>query len=191
MDRDGWYKIHRELLDKPIWVLSTPEQKVVLITLLSMVNYKENKWEWKGKQFCCKPGQLITSLESIAKECGKGVTVQNVRTALKRFEKFEFLTNESTKTGRLITIVNWGKYQGVNVQPNKASNKDLTNSQQRPNKQLTPIKEIKNIRRIKEIEQPAALPSGTDDDDEEGWMSPEEMAIFRKELRKKKDGENI
>ncbi|MCA5964224.1 hypothetical protein LC724_33295 [Blautia sp. RD014234] len=40
-DDKGWIKIHRELLDKPIWQLSTPEQKSILITLLLMANHRE------------------------------------------------------------------------------------------------------------------------------------------------------
>ena len=81
-------KLYRELKSKSIWQLSSPEQKVVLITILLLANHEENKWEWKDNQYVCKPGQLITSLNSLVRECGQGVTIQNVRTALERFEKF-------------------------------------------------------------------------------------------------------
>lgn len=140
---DTWVKLYRNLLEKPIWKQSTPEQKTILITLLMMVNYTASEWEWEGKIFTCEPGQIVTSLESIAQKSGKGISIQNVRTALKRFEKLGFLTDESTKSGRLITVENWGKYQGVDVEPNKEPNKDLTKSQQTSNKDLTPKKERK------------------------------------------------
>lgn len=130
MVNGGWVKLYRELKSKSIWQLSSPEQKVVLITILLLANHEENKWEWKGEQFTCRPGQLITSLNSLVRECGDGVSIQNVRTALDRFEKLGFLTNVSTKTGRLITIVNWEKYQGKDYVSNKDANKDLTKSQQ-------------------------------------------------------------
>ena len=133
----GWVSIHRELIEKSIWINSTPEQKVILITLLLMANHEENEWEWKGQKYKVKAGQMITSLDSIISNCGKGITIQNVRTALKRFEKFGFLTNESTNSSRLITIVNWRKYQGIVNKPNKGSNKQLTSNQQAANKQLT------------------------------------------------------
>lgn len=126
MVNGGWVKLYRELKSKSIWQLSSPEQKVVLITILLLANHEENKWEWKDNQYVCKPGQLITSLNSLVRECGQGVTIQNVRTALERFEKLGFLTNTSTKTGRLITIVNWEKYQGKETGPVKLSE----NSQQ-------------------------------------------------------------
>jgi len=107
----GYFRIHRELYHKPIWKQSTPEQKVILMALLAMAWFKPNEWEWNGKKFNTEPGQFITSLQSITEDCGKGITVKNVRTALKRFEKLGFLANESTKTGRLITIANWSLYQ--------------------------------------------------------------------------------
>ncbi len=140
----GWIKLYRELFDKAIWAQSTLEQKVILITLLSMASHKQSEWEWKGQKFKIQPGQFITSLDKIVLKCGEGVTEQKVRTALKRFEKYEFLTNESTKTGRLITIVNWRLYQDNEDEPNKESNSHLTNTQQTPNNQLTPIKNDKN-----------------------------------------------
>ena len=140
----GWIKLHRELLLHPIWQNSTPEQKTVLVALLCMANHKQNKWEWMGKEYDVQAGQFITSLDSIVKACGKGVTIQNVRTAINRFERFGFLTNESTKTGRLITIENWHKWQTLDDQPNKASNRKTTDNQQRPNKELTPNKNVEN-----------------------------------------------
>ena len=141
---NGWVKIHREIFRHPIWRKSTAEQKVILIALIGMVNHEPNKWEWKGEEFELKRGQTITSLDGIREECGKGISTQNVRTALARFEKLGFLTNESTKSGRLITIVNYDKWQNPNKEPNKDTNKDLTKTSQRPNKDLTPNKKNKN-----------------------------------------------
>lgn len=157
----GWFKVHRELYDKPIWVTSTPEQKVILMTLLSMANFEPKEWEWKGQRYKVQPGQFITSLPSIAEKCGKGVSIQNVRTALKRFEKYDFLTDESTKQNRLITIANWSIYQGLekpieeDQQANQqTANSQLTDDQQTANSQLTAsknlrTKELKNDKEIK------------------------------------------
>jgi DnaD/phage-associated family protein len=155
----GYFKIWRELFTKPIWLNSTPEQKTILITLLAMANYREKKWEWQGKPFECQPGQFITSLDSIQENCGQGVTIQNIRTALKRFEKLEFLTNQSTKTGRLITILNWELYQGDNEELNKDTNKDLTKTQQTANKQLTSREESKEVKKYIEevVEEPEPI----------------------------------
>jgi hypothetical protein len=141
MSENGWIKLHRSLKDKAIWKCSTPEQKTILITLLLMANHKPKEWEWRGKKFMCHPGQFITSLDSIKKEAGKGISVQGIRSSLQRFEKYEFLTNESTKTGRLVTIINWESYQ--------SHKKNQQSNQQRGNKEVTTNKNDKNVR-IKE-----------------------------------------
>ena len=159
MDHNGWIKLYRGLLGKAIWKDSTPEQKTILITLLLMANHKETEWEWKGTSFHCSPGQFKTSLESMAAACGKGISVQNVRTALKRFEKYGFLTNESTRAGRLITICNWEQYQSLEDEHNKESPNPLTDDQQTTNRQLTPNKNDKNEKNDKKERSKAAVAS--------------------------------
>lgn len=166
MVNGGWVKLYRELKSKSIWQLSSPEQKVVLITILLLANHEENKWEWKGEQFICKPGQLITSLNSLARECGEGVSIKNVRTALDRFEKLGFLANASTKTGRLITVLNWEKYQGRDFATGKDDGKQTAKSRQRGGKDLATNKNIKNDKEGKEIYTPTAVPSDSASDDE-------------------------
>lgn len=143
----GWLKIYRDLREKAIWQQSTPEHKVVLMTLLMTANYEENEWVWKGQKFRVFPGQMITSLESLQKKSGKGISIQNVRTALMKFEKLGFLTSESTSEGRLITIVNWCLYQSNG---NELTD-EATNPSQTPNKPLTTIKERKKEK--KEIKE--------------------------------------
>jgi hypothetical protein len=142
INRQGWIKLYRQLTNKAIWKCSTPEQKVVLITLLLMADHTGNEWEWQGKKHITKPGQFITSLKSIAEKAGQGISIQNVRSSLKKFEKYEFLTNKSTKTGRLITIVNWELYQ---AKPEESTDKP-TNDQQRGNKEVTTNKNDKECK---------------------------------------------
>ena len=175
---EGWIKLHRELVDKPIWQCSTPEQKTILITILMLANHQRKEWEWNGKKYTCEPGQFTTSLDGLSKKCGVGVSTQNVRTALTRFKKYEFLTYQSTKTGRLINVVNWGLYQSSDNEPNKASNKRLTKPQQRPNKDLTTNKNVRMKECKKEKKTDLPLP-----DPLLGGLSEAEKAKLRKELR--------
>lgn len=142
--KDGWIALHRKLIDDIVWKGSTPEQKVVLITVLLMVDHSPNEWEWKGKKFKTKPGQTITSINSIITNAGKKITKQNVRSALNRFEKMDFLTNEPTQTGRLITIIKWGTYQGKNKRPNIEPNIAPTQAQHSANIAPTPNNNVNN-----------------------------------------------
>ena len=143
-NKGGWIKLYRELLDKPIWFESTPEQKVILITLLLMANHDGRQWEWQGQQYYAGPGQFVTSLPKIAEKAGPGISIQNVRTALKRFEKYEFLTDQSTNKNRLITINNWAFYQDKPDVTNMQTNRQLTGNQQAANSQLTSNKNVRN-----------------------------------------------
>jgi len=143
---EGYIKLYRELIKKPIWLNSTPEQKTILITLLLMANHNSNSWEWNCEKFIVSPGQFITSVDSIKKNCGKGVSEQNIKTSLKRFQKLEFLTNKSTKMGRIITIINWSSYQP----DNKKLTNELTIGSPTTNQRLTTNKN-ERMKECKEI----------------------------------------
>jgi len=144
----GWIKLYRCLLEDPIWQCSTNEQKVILVTLLLMANHAEKKWQWQGRPYQCQPGQMITSLNSIRNKCGKHISQRNIRTALKRFERFGFLTNQSTKQNRLITICNWSNYQNTIDLNDKRTDNPLTDDQPTPDSRLTPNKYVKNEKNL-------------------------------------------
>ena len=140
----GWIKLHRQLITSDLWKNLNSKQRDVFINCLILANHADNNWEWGSNIYKCKAGQFITSLEKLKRKCSSEVKIQSVRSALIKFEKWHFLTNESTKTGRLITILNWAKYQHDDCDTNKEPNKELTKSQQRANKELTTNKNDKN-----------------------------------------------
>lgn len=142
--KNGWIRLYRKLLEDSLWKTSTPEQKVLMITSLLMVNHKEKEWAWKGNKFKVPVGGMITSLESIKKNAGKKISFQKIRTFLEKFQKYGFLTNETTKTGRLIIVRKFSQYQSIKRKNNKGINKQVTNNQQTGNKQVTPNKNDKN-----------------------------------------------
>lgn len=112
--------------------------------MLMLAGHEEKQWIWKGKKFCTHPGQFITSLDSLAKKAG--VSVRSVRTALANFEKLDFLTSQSTKTGRLITVVNWALYQSRDEE----TTNEATNDRQSTDKAPTTTKNNKNNKKYKE-----------------------------------------
>lgn len=89
-------------------------------------------------------GSFVTSLDSLAKELG--LSVQEIRTALKHLISTGELTSKSTNKCRIITVVNYEMYQQVNKQPNSP----LTGNQQATNKQLTTIEEYIEYKTNKE-----------------------------------------
>jgi len=140
----GWISLHRKLLDSQMYKNLNSKQRDVFVVCLLLANHEPNEWEWGTEMFKCKRGQFITSLDSLKQYCGMGVKVQSVRTALLKLEKWGFLTNKSTKTGRLITILKYDIYQDTKNKTNKDTNKQPTKSQQRANKELTTNNNVNN-----------------------------------------------
>lgn len=124
----GWIKLYRAILDDPVWTTSTADQKAVLVTVLLMASHEPRQWAWQGRKFDVQPGQFVTSLASLSEKAG--VSVQSVRSAIARLERLGFLTNQSTKSGRLISVRKWNAYQGQEWSSNKEGSKDTTKGQQ-------------------------------------------------------------
>jgi len=129
--------------------LNSKQRDVMLVCLL-LASHEENEWYWGVELHKVQPGQFITSLDSIRSYCARDVSVTSLRTSLLKLEKMGFLTNKSTKTGRLITICKWGTYQSGLDDTNKDVNRRVTNDQQRTNKELTSIKNDKKVKNEKE-----------------------------------------
>jgi hypothetical protein len=132
----GWVKLYRKIQRSDMYRSLNSKQRDVMLQCLLLASHQGNTWEWNGQVITCKAGQFVTSLESIRDCCAKDVSIQNVRTALLKLEKWQFLTNKSTKSGRLITIINWESYQ-------QDQQSDQQSLHQRANKELTTIKNVK------------------------------------------------
>lgn len=111
----NFIKLDSKLFSSDMYRKLNSVQRDIMIQLILMAS-KEVRCEHDSE---CKHGQFITSLESIRKECAKGTSQQNVRTALAKLEKCKFLTSKPTKAGRLISIC----YLVNNHKTEKRSNK--------------------------------------------------------------------
>lgn len=170
----GYIKLWRKLMRSDMYLSLTSVQRDVMIQCLMMANHAPKKWEWQGKVFKCEPGQFVTSLDSLRKNCGAGVTIMMVRTALSKLILWNFLTSEGTKTGRLITIINWDAYQNCPGKDNKEDNRIITKRQQSSNKAVTTNKNDKELKELKEL---IHIPEWLS---EEAWDSFLEMRLIKK-----------
>lgn len=142
----GWIKLHRKLLHSDMYKALNAVQRDVMLQLLLKANHDHRKWEWKGKVFQCQPGEFITSIDSIKNACSPGTSAKNVRTALAKLEMWEFLANESASTGRKITIVNWGRYQGDDEGTGKPNGRKTAGKRQTTGRQLATNKNNKELK---------------------------------------------
>ena len=133
----GFIVLHRKILDWE-WYADTNTFRLFVHLLLSA--YFEDK-SFRGIEI--KRGQIVTSLSSLAKKTQ--LTIQQTRTALEHLQSTGEITNESTSQYRIITIVNYDKYQDRN----KRSNKQITNDQQTD--QQTEQQHNNNINNINKV----------------------------------------
>jgi DNA-binding transcriptional MerR regulator len=135
----GWIKIHRKFLD---WEWFNKSEAVHLfLFMLIKANHKSGKWQGID----IERGQFISSLANISS--ATGISVQTIRTILKKLEKTNEIELKSTSQYTIVTICKYECYQDEN----ETSNKPITNNQQTTNKQLTTNKNEKNVKNERSI----------------------------------------
>lgn len=134
MDEQGWIKVNRKLLNWE-WYKET-NTKSLFIHALLRANFDDQKFQG----IIVPRGSFVSSYPNLAAETG--LSVQNVRTALKRLISTGELTVKKYPKFTLFKVENYDMYQT----PNSQTNSQLTGNQQASNSQLTTIKEIKNVR---------------------------------------------
>ena len=142
---NGWIKLNKKIL-KWGWY-SDANVKMTFLHLLLIATYED--CEYLGIKL--KRGQAIIGSEKTAEQIG--ITRQQLRTALKKLEKFGEISKKSTNKFTIITVENYNKYQSVN----RSSNQRITNEQPTSNQRITNEqphlrnKEYKNNKNIRNI----------------------------------------
>jgi hypothetical protein len=137
LEKIGYIKIHRCLLDNPI--SKKPNYAWLWIVLLLKANHKPNKFMWNNEIIIIREGQLITGRKQLAIETG--ISESSVDRILNFFENEHQIEQQKTNKFRLITVINWKDYQQNNI---KTNNKRTTNEQQ-----VDTNKNDKNDKKIK------------------------------------------
>lgn len=147
---NGYIKLHRSMLD---WEWFTdPITAHVWMYCLLRANYQPARW--RGETLM--PGQFITSLSNMAKECG--ITKGQLRTALNHLKSTQNITQSSAQHATLITVEKWGEYQCAGekaaqlVAQKTTSRQHLDNISSTTDKEYKKEKEREENREIKERE---------------------------------------
>ena len=139
----GWIKLHRRLLDHPRF---TDEGWLrVWVALLLLANHSKDGQRriFKGGEIVLKPGQLLTSRDSLARTAGlHPSSVERVLAKLKTEQQIE---QQADNKSRLITILSWAEYQDTEQQIEQPANNSRTASEQ-------PANTHKNVKKEKNDE---------------------------------------
>lgn len=141
----GYIKLYRKLV-KWGWYQDNVVKGLFLHCLL-MASFKD--FDWMGRKF--NAGQFITSRKHLSQDLG--FTEMQIRTALKKLESTKEITTETTNRFTIITVNNWGNYQGDDNEDNQDFNHQITNKQPTDNQQITNKqphrKNVKNNKNVK------------------------------------------
>lgn len=138
---NAYIYLRKKILDWQ-WYNDTPTRSVFIHCLLR-ASWKDA--EYKGIKY--GRGQLIDSNEKIAEDLG--ISIQNVKTAIKHLKRSGELTSLKIGKNRIITVVKYDMYQ----QPNLMPNLELTSNQPESNLKVTSYKEIKEDKEVKEVKK--------------------------------------
>ncbi len=109
MDKTGWIKLHRKILDCFIWDDKPYDKARAWIDLLLSAMHKDKKMLVDGKVVIIKQGSFMTSILKLADKWGWNR--KTVSAYLKMLENEEMIVTERTSKGTTVTIVNYEKYQ--------------------------------------------------------------------------------
>ena len=143
---EGWIRAYRQMLDNPV-VCKDSDYFAVWVYLLLNATHQEYDTLFKGKRITLQKGQLITGTISISKKLK--VNKDKVQRILKSFENDKQIAQQASNRNRLITILNWDKYQEID----KQNDKQVINKCETDDKQLITNKNEKNIKNNNEQKQ--------------------------------------
>ena len=143
----GYIKLYRQILDNPI-VCKDGECFAIWCYLLLNATHTEYDTIFKGKRITLMPGQLITGRKSIAQKLK--VDESKVQRFLKSLEIEQQIEQQKSNKNRLITIVNWNKYQESEQQNEQQVNNKRTTSEQQVNTNNN-VKNVNNDKNVKNI----------------------------------------
>lgn len=149
---EGWIKLHRQLLDSPIWVNEPFSRGQAWVDLLMMANHEDGV----GKKGDVIPaGSMVTSYAFLAKRWHW--SVGKVRRYLSTLTGTQMVSLTGTRSGTLLSIVKYDFFQGER-HTNRHTNRHTS---EHTNRQPTRSKEDKeekksNTRRNKTVQEKLA-----------------------------------
>ena len=120
---EGWISLYRKALDNPI-VCKDSDYFSVWVYLLLNATHKEYPALFKGKKIMLQPGQLITGRKSIAEKFN--ISESKVTRILESLKNEQQIEQQSSNKNRLISIVNWSKYQNIEQQTGQQEDNNRT-----------------------------------------------------------------
>lgn len=138
----GWIKLHRKIMDCLLWDDEPANKRSAWVDLLLLANHEDKSVIFNGQRVTIKAGQRITSIRKLAQMWNWSKS--RTEKFLSLLESEGMIVKESNHKRTLITIVNYGFYQG-SADSDKDSNKDTNKDTNKPQTRI--YKNIKKERK--------------------------------------------
>ena len=147
----GYIKVWRKTKD---WAFADrPIALALWVTLLFEANHKATRKIYKGQIIDVLPGQLLTGRKYLSKI--SGISESTIEKYLKWFESEQQIAQQTSSQNRLITILNWDKYQGNGTKLDSPSDNKKTTKYTTKRQQKDTPKNVYNDKNVKNVVPPA------------------------------------
>lgn len=110
MGNDGWIRLYRQIQKGHLWLEKPFDKGRAWVDLLLLANYEDVEIYFNGELVLVTRGQLITSIRRLSERWGW--SKDKVLRFLDMLEKEGMIKRQSDANRTLVTIVNYGIYQG-------------------------------------------------------------------------------
>lgn len=133
----GWIKLHRSILENHL-LMKDPEVLAIWIWLLLNAAHSDVRVAVPGGEYILKAGECMASRAEISEQTG--VHQSKVQRTLSRLENEQMIEQRTDSRKRVISIVNWDRYQfteHVHEQANEQVGEQVVNRSRTGDEQPT------------------------------------------------------
>ncbi|MBQ1575206.1 MAG: hypothetical protein IIZ78_29085 [Clostridiales bacterium] len=151
MSRNGWIKLYRKIEDCPIWFDDKFDHSHAWIDLLLMANHRPKTIIFDSQKMEIETGQILTSVRKLSARWGwcKDTTLSFLRL----LEDQNMIVRDANAKRTLLTIVNYGFYQGDADTKQDTESDTKSDTEQDTESPQTRSKEYKNNNNVAPREQ--------------------------------------
>jgi hypothetical protein len=154
--KSGYAKTYRKILNSDVWKMPPLYERVFKYLILK-AKYKTEEFPTR-KGFCIYllPGQIITSMDTIAEDVGwyewgveKKPNKKTIKDILTWLEGNSMVTVLSNAHGTFIEVVNWRFYHGGDEEKVTQNNQPEVTQEKRLLETIKEVKEVKELKNLK------------------------------------------
>lgn len=135
----GWIKLHRKLMDNPIF--DNPNLLRVWLWCLLKASHEHHQ-QMVGLQVVdLEPGQFVTGRFKGSDELK--INPSTFYKYLKTLEEMQMINLKSSNKMTIVTIENWRKYQAGDTETYQQNNNKITTKEQQKNNKVTQTRIIR------------------------------------------------